>query len=236
MTTNSQLKKAFAAVMPLPFKEAFIEVKTSYLCFARQRGPFVDRLSIWVTRHGNFADATATIWSPYLTMTSGVHGKDLDVERMSPVIGGDLSVRRVRESWMWDVRPDMLASTIGELAEAVQSVALPWFDSINSDEALVRECALNPDYWRKVPRAEREAIGQSVDKALRGEVEITQFRLLDEKSAAQAMVPAQDTVRPIDEDAYEQVSLPHRSEANPSLTGTVISLRKKKKKAPPEKP
>ncbi|MBI5279490.1 MAG: hypothetical protein HY854_23865 [Burkholderiales bacterium] len=74
MTTNNQLKKAFVTVMPSPLKEGFVQVKDSHLCFARQRGPFVDRLALWVTRHGNFADATAAVWSPYLPMTTGCTG------------------------------------------------------------------------------------------------------------------------------------------------------------------
>lgn len=229
MTTNAQLKKAFSAVMPLPLKEGFEAVKTSYLCFARQRGPFVDRLSIWVTRHGNFADAIATIWSPCLPMRSGVNGAALDVERIGPAIGGHLSVRRVREGWMWDVRPDLLECTAGELAEAVRAVALPWFDSVNSGEALVRECALNPQYWRTVARTERETIAQCVDQALRREVEVTRFRFLNQKAVAQVMEPEQNMASPVDEDAYEQIFLPYQSQANPSVNVTITSLRRKKK-------
>jgi hypothetical protein len=228
MTTNNQLKKAFAGVLPPPVKEGFVQVKASYLCFARQRGPFVDRLAIWVTRHGNFADATAMVWSPYLPMTSGFTGDNLDVEHMSPLVGGDLSERRVRESWMWDVRSEVFESTVRQLAEAVALVALPWFHSIDSGQALVRECALNPDYWRKVPRAERDAIAERVDGALQDETKVPRFHLLDEITAAQLVVPEKAAAKDVDENAYEQVTFPYQSKANPSLTGMITALAKKK--------
>ncbi|MBI5278681.1 MAG: hypothetical protein HY854_19780 [Burkholderiales bacterium] len=228
MTTNTQLKKAFAAVMPLAVKEEFVAIRTSYLCFARQRGPFVDRLSIWVSRHGEFADAAAMIWSPYLTMTSGFSGDLLDVEHMSPLVGGNLSARSVRESWMWDVRPEALEATARQLASAVEAVAVPWFDSVNSGEALVRECALNPDYWRRVARSDREAIAHEVDSVLSGERTVPQFRLLDQKSAERMQVPVQLDAPASHEGAYEQVTMPYKSKSTPSLKGAVTFLRKKR--------
>lgn len=215
--------------MPSPLKEGFVQVKASYLCFARQRGPFVDRLALWVTRHGNFADATSMVWSPYLPMTTGCTGESLDVEHMSPLIGGDLSERRIRESWMWDVRPEVFESTVRGLAEAVASLALPWFDSINSGAALVRESALNPDYWRKVSRTERDAIAERVDSALQDETRVPRFHLLDEKSAARLVVPVSTPASRAEEGAYEQVTFPYQSEANPSLTGTITALTNNKR-------
>ncbi|MBI5279489.1 MAG: hypothetical protein HY854_23860 [Burkholderiales bacterium] len=149
---------------------------------------------------------------------------------MLPLIGGDLSERRIRESWMWDIRPEVFESTVRGLAEAVALVALPWFDSINSGAALVRECALNPDYWRKVPRAERDAIAERVDSALQDKAKVPRFHLLDGKSAARLVVPAKTPASDADEGAaYEQVSFPYQSEADPSLTGTITALTKKKK-------
>lgn len=209
----------------------FAEVRLSYVCFARQRGPFIDRLSIWVTRHGSFVDALANVWSPLMPLAFGIRGQNVDIERAGPMLGGDMSVRAVRESWMWDVRPDAIEATLTQLVHAVREVAVPWFDSIDSPDAFVRECSKNPEYWRQVPKTEREALADRLTQCLGGEIQVPALRFLAHKTFESLVgqehgapqPPGPDT-RPED---YEQVTEEYTSKVNPALKGTVTSLRRK---------
>jgi hypothetical protein len=220
MTTNKQLKDALRDTSALLKSNSFEMVKKPYFCWARQRGPLLDIVSTWVTRHGNFAEAKCELWSPFLAFPPATE-EMIDVERLRPTLGGDLSPRSVRESWMWDVQLDAFEETVRTLAAAVRDVGLPWFDQIDSGQALTREAALNSEYWRTVKREDRARLSELIDEAMRAVDAQPKFEFGAKKNTPAQKEPARAEGR------YEQVEQEYVSEVDPSLRGTVTSLRKK---------
>ena len=220
MATNKQLKDALHEASAVLKSNSFEIVKKPYFCWARQRGPFLDLISIWVTRHGNFAEAKCVLWSPFLSFPPAAE-KTTDVERLRPTLGGDLSPRSVRESWMWDVQPQAFEETVRALAAAVRDVGLPWLGQIDSGESLAKEAVLNSEYWRTVRREDRAKLPELIDEAMRSGDQ-PKFELGSKKNAS-----AHETPSGAKDGRYEQVAQEYVSEVNPRLRGTVTSLKKK---------
>jgi hypothetical protein len=219
MATNKQLKDALIDASAVLKASAFQIVKKPYFCWARQRGPLLDLVSIWVTRHGNFVEAKCELWSPFLTFPPTM-GDMIDVERLRPTLGGDLSPRSVRESWMWDVRLESFDKTVRTLAAAVRDVGVPWFEKIDSGQAVAREAALNPEYWRTVKREDRAMLPELIDQSIRvGAHPKFEFGVIKNSSVQQHSTSV--------EGRCEQVEQEYVSEVAPTLRATITSLKKK---------
>lgn len=158
MTTLAQVKKV-AKTRFIPALEAHGFKHIKPMEFMRRRpGHLYDFVALGILRGGGNLGASVLCWVPELDPEIDLEA----IEKNSPgtlYCGGDLGWDRISFGGkLWDVSLEAdIAPALEKVLDQVERIALPWFDSIDSREALVG--ALAPEV-RNQPDFEqlREAI------------------------------------------------------------------------------
>lgn len=180
---KQELRRHVASISTPLITAGFVEMKTRPLTLGRQRGPLLDLVDFGLGRGGRSLEVVVSTWTPFVPVEPVGFDTEIDLSYIGIAAGGHLSTSGVGRWTIWLVADtDEISKTFTEVGRALKEYALPWFDGIVDGETFAKACSIaNGGWWQTIRKIRRDFIQTSIDRALRGEIEVKPFQFVSKR-------------------------------------------------------